>query len=85
MVVENKGSLTKINLSSTIKLKILRDNLDTPTTVAIRGGTAWVLQAQFGHLFGDEKDISPGPFEIIVVHYKPSILTTLKKLVDFIN
>ena len=85
LVVENKGNLTKINLSSTIKLKILRDNLDTPTTVAIRGGTAWVLQAQFGHLFGDEKDISPGPFEIIGIHYKPSILTTLKKLVDFIN
>ena len=85
LVVENKGSLTKINLSDPITLKILKDNLDTPTTVAMRGKIAWVLQAQFAHLFGDEKDIPPGPFEIIGVQYKPSILTSLKKLLDFLN
>ena len=85
LVVENKGSLTKINLSDPITLKILKDNLDTPTTVAMRGKTAWVLQAQFAHLFGDEKDVPPGPFEIIGVQYKPSILTSLKKLLDFLN
>ena len=83
--VENKGSLTNINLSDPITLKILRDNLDTPTTVAIKGKTAWVLQAQFGHLFGDEKDIPPGPFEIVGIKYKPSILTSLKKLLGFLN
>ena len=85
LVVENKGSLTNINLSEPITLKILRDNLDTPTTVAIKGKIAWVLQAQFGHLFGDEKDIPPGPFEIIGVQYKPSIITKIKKLLDFQN
>ena len=85
LVVENKGSLTHINLSDPITLKILKDNLDTPTTVAIKGKIAWVLQAQFGHLFGDEKDIPPGPFEIIGVQYKPSILTKIKKLLDFQN
>ena len=85
LVVENKGSLTNINLSDPITLKILKDNLDTPTTVAIKGKIAWVLQAQFGHLFGDEKDIPPGPFEIIGVQYKPSILTKIKKLLDFQN
>ena len=85
LVVENKGSLTNINLSDPITLKILKDNLDTPTTVAMRGKIAWVLQAQFAHLFGDEKDIPPGPFEIIGVQYKPSILTSLKKLLDFLN
>ena len=85
LVVENKGSLTNINLSEPITLKILRDNLDTPTTVAIKDKTAWVLQAQFGHLFGDEKDIPPGPFAIIGVNYKPSILTSIKKLLDFLN
>ena len=52
---------------------------------AIKGKTAWVLQAQFGHLFGDEKDIPPGPFEIIGIKYKPSILTSLKKLLGFLN
>ena len=83
LVVENKGSLTNINLSDPITLKILRDNLDTPTTVAIKGKIAWVLQAQFGHLFGDEKDIPPGPFEIIGIQYKPSILTSIKKLLNF--
>lgn len=83
LVVENKGSLTNINLSEPITLKILRDNLDTPTTVAIKGKIAWVLQAQFGHLFGDEKDIPPGPFEIIGVQYKSSILTSIKKLLNF--
>ena len=83
LVVENKGSLTHINLSDPITLKILKDNLDTPTTVAIKGKTAWVLQAQFGHLFGDEKDIPPGPFVIIGVNYKPSILTSIKKLLNF--
>ena len=85
LVVENKGSLTNINLSDPITLKILKDNLDTPTTVAMRGKTAWVLQAQFAHLFGDEKDVPPGPFEIIGLQYKPSILTSLKKLLDFLN
>ena len=85
LVVENKGSLTNINLLDPITLKILKDNLDTPTTVAIKGKTAWVLQAQFGHLFGDEKDIPPGPFEIIGIQYKPSILTKIKNLLDFKN
>ena len=85
LVVENKGSLTNINLSDPITLKILKDNLDTPTTVAIKGKTAWVLQAQFGHLFGDEKNIPPGPFEIIGIQYKPSILTKIKNLLDFKN
>jgi hypothetical protein len=84
-VVENKGSLTHINFNKITTLKILRDDLDTPTTVAIKGNTAWVLQAQFGHLFGDEKDVPPGPFEIISVQYKPSILTSLKKLLNFLN
>ena len=73
------------NLLDPITLKILKDNLDTPTTVAIKGKTAWVLQAQFGHLFGDEKDIPPGPFEIIGIQYKPSILTKIKNLLDFKN
>jgi len=85
LVVENKGSLTHISLSDPITLKILKDNLDTPTTLAIKEKTAWVLQAQFGHLFGDEKNIPPGPFEIIGVQYKPSILTKIKKLLDFQN
>jgi len=85
LVVENNGNLTNINLSDPITLKNIRDNLDTPTTVAIRGKTAWVLQAQFAHLFGDEKDVPPGPFEIIGLQYKPSILTSLKKLLDFLN
>ena len=85
LVVENKGSLTNINLSDPITLNILKDNLDTPTTVAIKGKIAWVLQAQFGHLFGDEKDVPPGPFEIIGVQYRPSILTKIKKLLDFKN
>ena len=85
LVVENKGSLTNINLSDPITLKILKDNLDTPTTVAMRGKTAWVIQAQFAHLFGDEKDVPPGPFEIIGLQYKPSILTSLKKLLSFLN
>ena len=85
LVVENKGSLTHINFNKTVTLTTLRDNLDTPTTVAIKGKTAWVLQAQFGHLFGDEKDIPPGPFEIVGIKYKPSILTSLKKLLGFLN
>ena len=91
LVVENRakgtwnGSLTKITLSSPIQMEVLKDNLDTPTTVAIKGKTAWVLQAQFGHLFGDEKDVPPGPFEIVGIKYKPSILTSLKKLLGFLN
>ena len=51
--------------------------------MATKGKTAWVLQAQFGHLFGDEKNVPPGPFEIIGVEYKPSILTMIKKLLNF--
>tara|TARA_Y100000590_G_scaffold464060_1_gene632493 strand:+ start:1069 stop:2076 length:1008 start_codon:yes stop_codon:yes gene_type:complete len=86
LVVENKdGNLAKINLSDPIKIEIIKDNLDTPTTAAIKGNTAWVLQAQFGHLFGDEKDIPPGPFEIAVVEFKPSFLTSIKKLLNFLK
>tara|TARA_B100001123_G_C15170657_1_gene971263 strand:+ start:130 stop:1116 length:987 start_codon:yes stop_codon:yes gene_type:complete len=91
LVVENrapnswKGSLTSINLSKEPTLNIIKDNLDTPTTVSLKGNTAWVLQAQFSHLFGDEKDILPEPFEIIGVKYKPSFLTSLKKLLNFSN
>ena len=79
-----KGSLTMINLAKAT-LEILKDDLDTPTTVAIQDGTAWVLQAQFSHLFGDEKNIPPGPFEILGIQYKTSILTKIKKLLDFKN
>ena len=85
LVVENKGSLTHINFNKTVTLTTLRDNLDTPTTVAIKGKIAWVLQAQFGHLFGEEKDVPPGPFEIVGIKYKPSILTSIKKLLNFFN
>ena len=91
LVVENrtpstwKGSLTSINLSKEPTIKIIKDNLDTPTTVSLKGETAWILQAQFSHLFGDEKDTPPGPFEIIGIKYKPSFLTSLKKLLNFNN
>jgi len=92
LVLENRtentweGTLTKINFfKDEAKLEILRDNLDTPTTAAIKENTIWVLQAQFSHLFGDEKDISPGNFEIIGVKYRPSILTKIKKLLNFQN
>tara|TARA_B100000029_G_scaffold369398_1_gene363226 strand:- start:599 stop:1573 length:975 start_codon:yes stop_codon:yes gene_type:complete len=89
LVVENRtkdswtGSLTKINLNSPIQMEVLIDNLDTPTTAAIKGKTAWVLEAQFSHLFGDEKDVPPGEFKIISVKLKPSILTTIKNLLGF--
>ena len=89
LVVENRsegtwnGSLTKINLSDPITMTVLKDNLDTPTTAAIKGNTIWVLQAQFSHLFGDEKDVAPDPFEIVGIEYKPSILTKIKKLLNF--
>ena len=91
LVVENRaegtwnGSLTKITLSSPVKMEILKDNLDTPTTAAIKGKTAWVLEAQFAHLFGDEKDVPPGEFKIIGVKYKPSILTSIKNLLNFLK
>jgi len=91
LVVENrtpstwKGSLISINLSKEPTIKIIKDNLDTPTTVSLKGETAWILQAQFSHLFGDEKDTPPGPFEIIGIKYKPSFLTSLKKLLNFNN
>ena len=62
----------------------LKEDLDTPTTVAIHRGKAWVLQAQFAHLFGDEKEISPSPFEIVGVKYKQSLLTSIKKLLNSI-
>ena len=76
--------LGKINLKDK-SLNILKDNLDTPTTVAIKGNSAWVLQAQFDHLFGDKKDISPDPFEIVKVQVKPSFLTSFKKLLNFLK
>ena len=91
LVVENRreggwtGSLTKIKLLYEIKIEIFHDNLDTPTTAALKGNIAWVLQAQFSHLFGDEKDISPDPFEIIGIKYKSSILTSIKKLLGFLD
>ena len=34
-------------------------------------------------LFGDEKDVQPGEFRIIGIEYKPSILTSIKNLLNF--
>ena len=86
IVVENNGSLTLIKLKtaggnwSQPKLCVLRENLDTPTTVGIKNNTAWVLEAQFGHLFGEEKNILPDRFKIVGVdiNLKTSLLTRLK-------
>ena len=82
IVVENKGSLTTIKLNDRIELSVIRENLDTPTTVAIKNNTAWVLEAQFGHLFGEDKNIPPDKFKIIGVKLKTSLLTSLKNLLS---
>ena len=39
----------------------------------------------FKELFGDETDVPPGPFEIIGIKYKPSFLTSFKKLFNFLD
>ena len=80
LVVENKGSLTIVELKNSIKLKKIKENLDTPTTVAIKDNTALVLEAQFGHLFGDEKDIEPDKFRIIGVKLY-SFIDLIKKFI----
>jgi len=82
IVVENKGSLTTIKLNDPIELSVIRENLDTPTTVAIKNNTAWVLEAQFGHLFGEDKNIPPDKFKIIGVKLETSLLTSLKNLLS---
>ena len=61
---------------------VIRENLDTPTTVAIKNNTAWVLEAQFGHLFGEDKNIPPDKFKIIGVKLETSLLTSLKNLLN---
>ena len=82
IVVENKGSLTTFKLNDPIELSVIRENLDTPTTVAIKNNTAWVLEAQFGHLFGEDKNIPPDKFKIIGVKLETSLLTSLKNLLS---
>jgi sugar lactone lactonase YvrE len=44
---------------------VLADNMDVPTTVAVRGGNAWVPQGQFDHLPGMANAATPpGPFVV---------------------
>ena len=44
---------------------VLGDNMDVPTTAAVRGGNAWVPQGQFDHLPGMmNMAVPPGPFVV---------------------
>jgi sugar lactone lactonase YvrE len=44
---------------------VLGDNMDVPTTAAVRGGNAWVPQGQFDHLPNmANMDVDPGPFVV---------------------
>lgn len=65
LVVEGSGKLTAISLTgATATLHPLAEGLDVPTTVAVAGDRALVVQAQLDHLFDPEKAGQPAPFQI---------------------
>ncbi|MBZ4421548.1 hypothetical protein [Myxococcus sp. RHSTA-1-4] len=61
VVVEGNGRLTRLAISgNSATAKTLSNRLDSPTTVALSGDTAWVVEGQLGVLIGSE----PGPADL---------------------
>jgi sugar lactone lactonase YvrE len=45
-------------------IRVLANDMDTPTTVAVRNGIAWIAEGQFTHLPTRGGDDLPGPFQV---------------------
>ena len=65
LVVEGSGRLTSIRLKDgRAVLETLREGLDVPTTVAISGSVAWVVEGQLDHYFQPDDAGRPDIFRI---------------------
>jgi sugar lactone lactonase YvrE len=68
VVVEGAGRLSRILVDGdTGAVSTIRDQLDGPTTVALHGGDAWVVEGKLGHLFDQALGDPALPFQVVRV------------------
>lgn len=69
LVVEGfLGSLTQIDVTGTsATMQTVASGFDFPSTVAVEGTTAWVVESQLDHLLGLDSDPPTTPFHIVRV------------------
>ncbi len=67
LVVEgNRGALSRVVLDDTpAAVNEVITELDSPTTVAVHDGVAWLVVSQFDHLFGLDKAPATLPFTVV--------------------
>ena len=65
IVVEGVGRLARISPAGTVTT--LADDLAGPTSVAIAGDDAWVVEGQLGHLFDPASGDPALPFQVVRV------------------
>lgn len=72
LVVEGHGRLSKITLDGLHgTIETLREGLDVPTTAAVVGDTAYVVEAQLDHLpLPGMEDNRPAPFSVAPVRLR---------------
>jgi len=56
--------LAPVIAGDTGSIRVLASDMDTPTTVAVRNGIAWVPEGQFTHFPSLGGDGAPGPFQV---------------------
>jgi len=71
LMTEGEGRLVEVVVDGdAVRLRTLSDALpDSPTGVALVGGTAYVVQAKWAYMRDRSKD--PGPFGAIAIPYAP--------------
>lgn len=65
LVVEGAGRLSRVASGGAVTT--LADGLDGPTSVAVSGGDAWVVEGQLGNLFDPSSGAPDLPFQLVRV------------------
>ena len=64
----SEAELVPVIAGDTGSIRVLASGMDTPTTVAVRNGIAWVPEGQFTHFPTLGGDGTPGPFQVRSVY-----------------
>lgn len=66
VIEQGRGSLSELSVhTSSASVTVLANRLDTPTTFAVQGRSAWVLEGQLDHLFGFDPTPPALPFRAV--------------------